>query len=293
MSISYSGIRGMSEKYTLQDVEGWNGSMNIIKEPKKGIVVPRRDKVGFNSDLTQEIEDSYSRIHEVINVYPRGVNLAVGVQFNNTDGGKQAYLPFRIMKDGAFRPPIQTQMDLLPLSRMPHGNISCELNQKGGYNKNNDTIHSPDRLREIKNEIIRTSLEIDPNAHFQKRESLNQTLKNHHNKSIVIQNHTIDYTPNKSGIERNIEKGLNTNSIIKPTLHSAITLLKLKTNDLRNPIESVYTNLKELNKSNYEGIDYIKPSYSTENITKSLKFRTQPISMDSEYLSPSRGNITK
>ena len=39
---------------------------------------------------------------------------------NMSAGGRtQAYLPYRVMRDGAFRPPVVTQADLLPLSRLP------------------------------------------------------------------------------------------------------------------------------------------------------------------------------
>jgi hypothetical protein len=86
------------------------------------------------------VQDSGDRVNEVIKVYPRGINPMVDVSYDNygnnggqrrgnkssvglVDGannsGKQAYLPYRIMNGGAFRPPTRDQRELLPLSRLP------------------------------------------------------------------------------------------------------------------------------------------------------------------------------
>ena len=53
-----------------------------------------------------------------LNVYARGVNPMVSVSYQNYGSGAGSVkLPYRIMKDGAFRPPIKTIEELLPLSR--------------------------------------------------------------------------------------------------------------------------------------------------------------------------------
>jgi hypothetical protein len=140
MSISYSSIVGFgSGKVTLPSVETWGSNMNILRDPQKSIYTRKIDKVGETSNITQMIDDSGDRACEAILVYARGKNPMVAVSYDNygnnggqrsgnvnqvgfnVNGGsaKQAYLPYRIMDKGAFRPPIRDQRDLLPLSRLP------------------------------------------------------------------------------------------------------------------------------------------------------------------------------
>lgn len=140
MSISYHGIVGYgSGRVSLPSVDTWGTNMNILRDPHKSIFTRKIDKVGDTSELTQMIQDSGDRACEAINVYARGVNPMVSVSYDNYGNnggqrsgnlsqqglnvnggsGKQAYLPYRIMDKGAFRPPIRDQRDLLPLSRLP------------------------------------------------------------------------------------------------------------------------------------------------------------------------------
>lgn len=139
--ISYSALTSYG-KATLPSVEGWNGNFDIVKDPPSGIHTRRIIKVGENNDLLDWNEESGSRINEMINIYARGNNPMVSVQYsnhgntgsglmgvyggvsgNNMSGvmtsGSGGKLPYRIMNEGAFRPPILRQEDLLPLSRMP------------------------------------------------------------------------------------------------------------------------------------------------------------------------------
>lgn len=129
MSISYSGVVGYG-KVTLPSVDNWGSNMNILKDPPKSVQTRKIDKVGDTSAITHELGNSGDRFCEAINYYPRGVNPMVSVSYDNngsnagnlgsiTNGKGQAFLPYRIMRDGAFRPPIRGQEDLLPLSRMP------------------------------------------------------------------------------------------------------------------------------------------------------------------------------
>lgn len=140
MSISYHGIVGYgSGRVSLPSVDTWENNMNILRDPPKSIFTRKIDKVSETSEITQMIQDSGDRACEAINVYARGVNPMVSVSYDNygnnggqrsgnlsqqglnVNGGsaKQAYLPYRIMDKGAFRPPIKDQRDLLPLSRLP------------------------------------------------------------------------------------------------------------------------------------------------------------------------------
>lgn len=131
MSISYSGIIGHTEKVALPSIVGWGESNSIIRDPLKSITTRRIDKVGSTSCLTDEIDGSYDRICENIMWFARGVNPAVSVSYDNYGNGSrngsmaninQASLPYKIMKDGAFQPPILRQEDLLPLSRLRRPN---------------------------------------------------------------------------------------------------------------------------------------------------------------------------
>ena len=112
--ISYSALTTYG-KATLPDVE----SVNIIRDPPRSIHTRRIDKVGDTSALAATLADSSDRFCEGINYYARGVNPMVSVMYNNTSGGQQAYLPYRVNVDGSFRPPVLTDRDLMPLSRQP------------------------------------------------------------------------------------------------------------------------------------------------------------------------------
>ena len=138
--LSYSGITNYG-KVTLPSVEAGLGSMNILRDPPKSIMTRRIDKVGETSSITEMIDLSENRACEAISTYARGVNPMVSVSYGNEGNnggqrvsgcGKGSYnlsigngkLPYRIMDNGAFRPPILRQENLLPLSRLPRTNTS-------------------------------------------------------------------------------------------------------------------------------------------------------------------------
>jgi len=114
--ISFSSITDRN-KTNLDDVSEWYITNNIVKDPPKGIQTFRRIKVGENNDIIDE-QDTATDRNDAIRQFCRGRNPMVSVEYNNTSG-QEAFLPYRIMKDGAFRPPILYQQDLLPLSRLP------------------------------------------------------------------------------------------------------------------------------------------------------------------------------
>ena len=125
MSIQYP----KTEHVTLPSVEQWGTNTNILRDPPKSITTRRIDKVFENIDITQLVDDSGDRICEGINVYARGVTPMVTVSYENNSNNAgissslanrtQARLPYPAFEGGAFRPPIYTQRDLLPLSRLP------------------------------------------------------------------------------------------------------------------------------------------------------------------------------
>ena len=129
--LSYSGLVNHG-KITLPSVDSWSSNMNILRDPPKSRYTRRIDKVGETSSITEMIDESGNRACEAISVYARGVNPMVSVSYGNqgNNGGQRssgitnanqpaAKLPYSIMRDGAFRPPLLLQEDLLPLSRMP------------------------------------------------------------------------------------------------------------------------------------------------------------------------------
>ncbi|CCV02411.1 hypothetical protein IIV31_039R [Armadillidium vulgare iridescent virus] len=127
--ISFSSITDRP-KGNLDDVSDWYITNTIIKDPPKGITTRRIIKVGENNDILDAEDESTSR-NDAIRQFATNVNPMVAVDYNNsgpTNGGiqsgTQAFLPYRIIKDGAFRPPILYQQDTLPLSRLPRNTTS-------------------------------------------------------------------------------------------------------------------------------------------------------------------------
>jgi hypothetical protein len=90
MAFSYSGVINYG-KVTLPSVESWGSNNNILRDPPKSITTRRIDKVSDTYLTDQDIQDSNDRIAESINVYPRGVNVMVGVSFDNhgSNGGQR------------------------------------------------------------------------------------------------------------------------------------------------------------------------------------------------------------
>jgi hypothetical protein len=89
----------------------------------------------------------------------------VSVQYNNVGSGfgrggnNEAFLPYRIIKDGAFRPPIVDQRDLMPLSRQPRNftsiNTSAEfIDYSKGIKPSEDAL----KHREVLNTLRTTPI---------------------------------------------------------------------------------------------------------------------------------------
>ena len=91
-----------------------------------------------NSSIIEIIDQSGDRGCEAISKYARGINPAVSVSYSNVTNNaginvlsnvRSAKMPYTIMHNqGAFRPPIQTQYELLPLSRQPRELTSVSTN---------------------------------------------------------------------------------------------------------------------------------------------------------------------
>lgn len=123
--LSYSCLKN-SAKVTLPSVEMWSESMNVLRDPPKGIHTRRIDKVGQTQSILNAQDESGDRISEAILPFCRGINPMVAVSFDNysNNGGrgspfqntKAVSLPYKVQ---TVRPPVQRQEDLLPLSRLP------------------------------------------------------------------------------------------------------------------------------------------------------------------------------
>lgn len=141
--MSGSGVQLPKWKsYTLPSVEG----VHILREPPKSIHTRKKERVDM-SDVTYMIRHDDSRINEGVSYLQRGVNPHTDVMYNNSGGGSrtntfqniQASNPYKVMKDGAFRPPIFTQEDILPLSRQRRSETAAITNPgiRSGYNIHN------------------------------------------------------------------------------------------------------------------------------------------------------------
>jgi hypothetical protein len=171
--ISYSGLVNHG-KITLPSVDSWGTNMNILKDPPKSIFTRKIDKVGETSSITETIDESSNRACEAIQVYARGVNPSISVSYSNNgnNGGQRsggitsgincnqaAKLPYTIMRDGSFRPPVLRQEQLLPLSRLPRNVTSVETSKEFiDFSKKMRTCGTAEQTKEVKNSIIKTNV---------------------------------------------------------------------------------------------------------------------------------------
>jgi hypothetical protein len=106
---------------------------HILREPPKSIHTRKKERID-ESDVQYMIRSDDSRISENVLYVPRGSNPMADVNYNNYGGGSrtttfanvQAQNPLRL--SGVFRPPLQRQEDLLPLSRMKRPESSVTTN---------------------------------------------------------------------------------------------------------------------------------------------------------------------
>jgi len=171
MSLTYSGLRTYG-KSTLPSVESWGANMYIVKDPHKSIHTRKIEKASDTNFMLNEQADSADRVSECISVYARGVNPFVSVNYsnqgNNTQGGgslvgnslgssTQSYLPYRIMRDGAFIYPQKNKSELLPLSRQARQNTSA-FSQAGFADYTKKLLIPEEEYREIKKTLIKTDI---------------------------------------------------------------------------------------------------------------------------------------
>lgn len=177
MSYPKSAIKGAG--LTLPSIEGGLGTLNILRDPPRGIHTRYIEKVSDTNQLVKTIDASGDRICEAINKFARGIDPMVSVSYSNngTNGGQmrdtwgsgkqgiasigQSYYPHRIMRDGEFRPPIIPPQSLLPLSRQPRLPESYQTNAGSELTvvQNLSSCANTDTMKHIRKELLQMCLQ--------------------------------------------------------------------------------------------------------------------------------------
>ena len=266
--LSYSGLVNHG-KITLPSVDSWGSNMNILRDPPKSIMTKRIDKVGETSSMTQMIEDSSSRSSEAIQVYARGVNPFVSVSYDNNgnnggqssgsfvEGGQRsAKLPYTIMKDGAFRPPILLQEDLLPLSRIPRENFSV-LSKPGfaDFSRRMRTCGTAENTKEVKTDTLKTC--VRPTAVYKIERPASQPYEIKH----VIQ----------PSIKISAVSGIRTMDITQK--YNGNPTKEIDTDPLHAKAQANFTHIRHMNNSVFNPQRYLQEpvSYNVASNISSIK----------------------
>jgi hypothetical protein len=136
--------------YTLPGVE----IPHIYKDPPRARYTRKYEPVEIG-DVTHYLRSDTDRLSDYINLYPRGVDPMKSVEYQNTSGGQQASLPYKIMRDGDFRPPMYAIEDRLPLSRMKRPDYIARTNpcQNGGLTSD-DMSTNPFQLQGLEKDVV-------------------------------------------------------------------------------------------------------------------------------------------
>lgn len=176
MSISFSALKTHKD-LTLPSIEMWGTNMNILKDPPKSITTRKIDKVGQDSKITEMIDAAGDRACEAINVYARGVNPSVSVSYTNygnngggsainRSGQTNASLPYKVNEGGAFRPPVVSPRELLPLSRQPRLVTQAITNPEAINYAKRAMCPDPNSMREVRKLTLEKN-NIRPTARYQ------------------------------------------------------------------------------------------------------------------------------
>jgi hypothetical protein len=126
---------------TLPSVE----RVNILRDPPSSIHTRKKERVNVG-DVMYNVRESRDRTSDNILYYSRGVNPMVSVSYGNTGGGNKlssintvgmANNPYKVVRNGAFRPPLIRQEDLLPLSRQRRANTIAQTRPAPVYQHKN------------------------------------------------------------------------------------------------------------------------------------------------------------
>lgn len=301
MSISYHGVVGHKVPATLPSVETWSTNMNILRDPPKSIHTRKIDRVGQTSEIVQMQQDGTDRACEAILTYARGVNPMVGVSYSNAGnnggqrvnqvktggiGNAQAFLPYRIIRDGAFRPPAWSARDLTPLSRMPR--VWTSSYTKPGfvdYSKRAVCPQTDDKTQGVKNSEQMLKGCVRPTATYKIETPIIEPFEVRY----VIQNPLKSQISAHSGLHSNKSVNANigdpTNQIIHEPLKSEIHM-NLGSNEIR----------QDSDLSHFDTEKYMRdPLHSNVSANKSQKIQITPIEdifgMNGEAHTKSQFNI--
>ena len=284
MAISYAAVRNHHAKVTMPTVEsGWYTSSNIQKDPPKSINTRRKDKVGDTMATTIMIGDAPDRQCESINYYARGVNPMVSVDYGQgQSSGTQAFLPYRIARDGAFRAPVLSgTTNLLPLSRLPRILTTvCATPYQPIFTKRMRDCVTNENTREIKTDMLRASC-VAQKA-IQSDPDLNQPITNLQIRDdLVCEN--VRAQPSCPTNYEEIRQRLN-----QPKM--CLTLNKPYANVTSNAIS--HAKERDMFFENYDNIELTqnKPN-TTANTYPSIQ-REQPFEHYDIKLNPNRPNTT-
>jgi hypothetical protein len=126
---------------TLPSVE----RVNILRDPPSSIHTRKKERVNVG-DVMYNVRESRDRTSDNILYYSRGVNPMVSVSYGNTGGGNKlssintvgmANNPYKVVRNGAFRPPLIRQEDMLPLSRQRRANTVAQTRPTPVYQHKN------------------------------------------------------------------------------------------------------------------------------------------------------------
>ena len=265
--ISYSGLTNYG-KASLPSVDSWGKNNNILRDPPKSIQTRRIDRVGQTSDITSMIDDSENRASESILQFARGVNPMVSVSYDNngnnggrngviTVGGQtQAFLPYRVMRDGAFRPPVVTQYDLAPLSRLPRI-WTTAFTQPGftDFSKKMKSCGTAETTKEVKTTTLKTSarptavykIETPISEPFEIKYMIQPTLNKSYNTALKSTDRTVQEVINPT-------KQTN-KDVLHPFANSNMRDIRYVDNNTFDTerylqdtnAHSVYSNIKDIN----------------------------------------------
>jgi len=266
--ISYSGITNHG-KITLPSVDSGFGSMNILRDPPKSLYTRQINKVGETSSITEMIDESSNRACEAILPFSRGINPFVSVSYDNngnnggsngsivgSNNGIQAKLPYTVMRDGAFRPPVLLQEDLLPLSRMPR-NWTSAFSAPGfaDFSKKMRTCGTAEETKEVKTDTLKAS--IRPTATYTIETPISEPFE-------------IKYVIQPS-LKTSANSGIRTMDITQR--HVSAPTKEIETNPLHAHARTNIKSTKHVDNNVFDPQRYIQstnPHYVNTNISTSL-----------------------
>jgi len=173
----------------------------IFRDPPKSVMTRRSEKVDISNTL--HLANTADRIDENINWMPRGVDPAAGVQYSNGAGmtpnfssKTQGYSPYRVAKDGAFRPPMRRQEDELPISRMPR--LATHLQTNAGSSDlsarrapRHLAADDPSSVSSVRENVISSSLTTQLSMPTGYRQQASERYSAVHNDVVSPGDHTV------------------------------------------------------------------------------------------------------